>query len=66
MRFAIDAMFLDGENRVVRIYHGIKPWRVSAIVSGAKSVVEMQAGTCQKCAISVGALLEFKSADYAD
>jgi uncharacterized membrane protein (UPF0127 family) len=60
MRFAIDAAFLDKERRIVRIYHGIKPWRVSAIVGGAKSVLELPAGTCQKLAVSVGDLLEFR------
>jgi len=28
MRFAIDATFLDAEDRVVRVVKGIRPWRV--------------------------------------
>ena len=28
MRFAIDATFLDRENRVVRIVRNIRPWRL--------------------------------------
>ena len=60
MRFAIDAVFLDKEQRVLRIYHGIKPWRVSAIVGAAKSVLELPSGTCQKLAVNAGDRLEFR------
>jgi len=45
MRFPIDAVFLDRGLRVKRVCPGIKPWRVSPIVFGARSVVELPAGT---------------------
>lgn len=28
MRFAIDAIFLDGQNRVVKVVRAIRPWRL--------------------------------------
>lgn len=28
MRFAIDAVFLDGDDRVVKVVRGIRPWRL--------------------------------------
>lgn len=28
MRFAIDAVFLDGEGRVVRVARNVRPWRM--------------------------------------
>jgi uncharacterized membrane protein (UPF0127 family) len=45
MRFAIDVLFLDREGRVKRVLLELKPWRVSPIVFGARTVVELPAGT---------------------
>lgn len=44
MRFPIDVLFLDGENRVLRKVEGLRPWRLAGPVSGARSVVETRAG----------------------
>lgn len=43
MRFAIDAVFLDADDRVVRIVPELAPWRV-AFRRGARSVLEIAAG----------------------
>src|SRR5690606_831737 len=43
MRYAIDVAFVDGRGRVVRIIHGLRPWRW-ACCWRARSVVEMAAG----------------------
>src|SRR5437773_6221768 len=45
MRFAIDAVFVDRRLRVVRVYRGLRPWRIVPIVFGAHSVVELPSGT---------------------
>jgi uncharacterized protein len=45
MRFPLDVVFVDGEGRVVRILAGIRPWRASGIVRGAKTAIELPAGT---------------------
>jgi uncharacterized membrane protein (UPF0127 family) len=47
MRFPLDALFLDREKRVRRALPRIRPWRVSPIVFGARSCVELPAGTIQ-------------------
>jgi uncharacterized protein len=44
MRFAIDAVFLDRRLRIVRLYEGLRPWRVVPLVLRAHSVVELPAG----------------------
>lgn len=44
MRFAIDAVFLDKDLRVLRIIAGFKPWRFSPWVYGARGVLELPAG----------------------
>lgn len=45
MRFAIDVLFLDRAGRVKRVMLRLKPWRVSPIVFGARTTVELPAGT---------------------
>jgi len=59
MRFAIDAVFLDKEGRVVYIADSIKPWRISRIVRKAKRVIEMPSGTCQRTGTKPGDLVAF-------
>lgn len=43
MKFALDVVFLDGEDRVVRIVRGLAPWRIAS-ARGSSKVVEMTAG----------------------
>jgi uncharacterized membrane protein (UPF0127 family) len=45
MRFAIDVLFLDRSRVVKRVMLNLKPWRVSPLVFGARSIVELPAGT---------------------
>jgi uncharacterized membrane protein (UPF0127 family) len=53
MRFAIDAVFLDGEMRVVKVAEDLKPWRMAG-ARGAKSVVELAAGEAARRGVTVG------------
>ena len=53
MRFAIDAVFLDREHRVVKIAADLRPWRVAG-ARRAKSVLEIPAGEAARSGLSVG------------
>ena len=44
MRFAIDIVFLDRQDRVIKINRNLKPWRVSSMVFGARRALELGAG----------------------
>ncbi len=46
MSFAVDALFLDRSQRVVKLRRRLGRWRVVPIVFGANSVVELPAGAC--------------------
>ncbi|MCX5712493.1 MAG: DUF192 domain-containing protein [Candidatus Omnitrophica bacterium] len=59
MRFAIDCLFLDKDNCVVRFIPAIKPFRVSPIIFRAKTIVEFSAGAINPASISVGDLITF-------
>ena len=58
MRFAIDAVFMDADGVVLRIYPGIKPWRVTRVVRKAKSCLEIPAGVTAQVGLSVGDRLQ--------
>ena len=47
MRFAIDVVFVDRNNRVIRLYHSLKPWRISGIFPRAAFCIELPARTLQ-------------------
>ena len=53
MRFAIDAVFLDRERRVIRIVENLRPWR-TASCRGAKEVVELAAGEASRRGLAIG------------
>lgn len=44
MRFAIDAVFIDGDGRVVRVARRVRPWTGLAAARGARAVIELPAG----------------------
>ena len=53
MRFPIDVVFLDKEHRVVGIDAALPPWRTTRR-RGAKVVVELAAGECERRGLQVG------------
>ena len=60
MAFAIDVLFLDKDNLVVKILHNVSPFRISGIYLKAQSVVELPAGTIQATSTSIGDVLLFE------
>ncbi|MEI7529342.1 MAG: DUF192 domain-containing protein [Elusimicrobiota bacterium] len=59
MRFAIDAVFLDKDLKVLRVLEHFRPWRFSPWVRGARGVLELPAGRAAG-RIRPGDLLEFR------
>ncbi|MEQ8259081.1 MAG: DUF192 domain-containing protein [Alcanivorax sp.] len=62
MRFAIDAVFIDGRDRVVRLRTGLKPWRI-ATVWRACSVLELPAGGAATLGIKENSHVQIVSSD---
>lgn len=44
VRFALDVVFIDRKNRVVKVIRGFKPWRMTRIYFTAVKVLELPAG----------------------
>jgi uncharacterized protein len=57
MRFPIDVVFLDRELRVLALTTNLKPWRAAAR-RGARAVLELPAGECERRDIRPGERLE--------
>jgi uncharacterized membrane protein (UPF0127 family) len=60
MRFPIDAVFLDGEQRVVKVVAGLRPWRTAA-ARGARTVVELPAGEAERRGVRTGDKLSWEA-----
>lgn len=61
MRFAIDAVFLDREDRVLRVASHLRPWRLAGC-KGAKAVVELPAGECERVGLAPGDVVRVRPA----
>ena len=53
MRFPIDVVFIDPEQVVIRIEHGLRPFK-TASCRGAREIVELAAGECERRQLEVG------------
>lgn len=54
MKFAIDAVFLDRNNRVIAVIPDLSPSRVSRVYRCAASVIELPAGTLALTPLAIG------------
>jgi uncharacterized membrane protein (UPF0127 family) len=61
MKFAIDAVFLDGSGRVVRVLSDLRPWRATRFHRHAAQVVELPAGTVARTGTREGDQLTFET-----
>jgi uncharacterized protein len=59
MRYPIDVLFLDSDNRVIRFFEDLKPFRVTPFIRGAAKTVEMRSGTVRTCSLRTGDCLKF-------
>lgn len=58
MKFTIDVVFLDRENRVIKVIHELKPNRITPVFWKAASVIELPAGIAALAALSPGDMIE--------
>ena len=59
MQFTIDCVFLDRRKRIVKIVRNLKPWRVAGAWR-AHSVLELPAGSADRCGLAIGDQLVFR------
>lgn len=54
MRFPLDIVHADAKGTILRIVHGIKPWRLGPMVRKCRMVIELPAGTATRTGTQVG------------
>ena len=59
MRFPIDAVFLDGDRRVLRVASGLPPWR-GAGAKHSRAVLELAAGEAARVGLVAGDVLRLE------
>ena len=63
MRFSIDVLFIDHQNRVIAKELDLKPWAISKKQPKAVAVIEAAAGVFLDEKVCIGDLLEFEKVD---
>ena len=59
MRFPIDVVFLERDRKIVRIFHGLRPWRVAG-ARKAVAALELPAGAAAASRLQEGDVLRFE------
>lgn len=59
MKYSIDVVFIDINDRVVAVIKDLHPFRFSPYIRKAFSVLELKAGTADKASIKIGDLIDF-------
>lgn len=62
MRFAIDAIFVDDQDRVVGLVESVRPFFLSPIFFRSRYVIELAVGTVERTKTSLGDQLERSNA----
>ncbi len=63
MRFAIDAIALDSEMKVIGLYRDLRAWRIAATKEGTRSVLELPAGHIDASGIALGEMISLNLRD---
>jgi uncharacterized membrane protein (UPF0127 family) len=61
MKFAIDLVYLDRQNKVRKVRHAVSPWRLSACLT-AHSILELPSGTASQTGTQPGDQLSIEPA----
>jgi uncharacterized membrane protein (UPF0127 family) len=59
MRFPIDAVFLDGDRRVLKVASAVRPWRAAA-AKRSREVLELAAGEAARVGLVPGDVLRLE------
>jgi len=65
MHFPIDVVFIDAEQVVMRVERGLRPFRTASF-RGAREIVELPAGECERRGLDAGDRIAWASRTVAD
>ena len=58
MRFPLDVVFIDKNKKVLKVYEGLKPWRIAGCMRACLTL-ELALGTIKRASIQAKDTLEF-------
>jgi uncharacterized membrane protein (UPF0127 family) len=61
MRFPIDVVYVDRAGQVIKVVSHLKPFRMSGVLRGRCSVIELPSGTIASTGTAPGDQLSFES-----
>ena len=62
MRFSIDIVFLDKNNKVIRICEAVRPWKIVFCLSSALAI-ELPAHRAKERSLEIGDILEITASE---
>jgi uncharacterized protein len=65
MRFPIDVIGLDKNMRVIKLWNGLVPWRVTSVSLQLRSVIELSTGRIAECGVQLGDVIRISNAGSA-
>ena len=61
MRFPLDLVFIDRENKVVSVHRRVRPWKIVFGGRGAVAVIELPPGAIDFSGTEKGHIIDFRS-----
>ncbi len=53
MRFAVDVIFLDKNNKILALFTGLGPFRITPFIKGADKVLELRKGSIKNSGLEI-------------
>ena len=60
MKFSIDVIFIDKNDKILYVLEDFKPWRISKIVLGSKYVLELPPKTIKNTLTTIGDIIKIQ------
>ncbi|MTI70610.1 MAG: DUF192 domain-containing protein [Firmicutes bacterium] len=57
MKFSIDVLFVNENDKVIKIIENLRPWQVTKVVKNSKYVVELSKGKVKKTKTDIGNII---------
>ena len=60
MRFAVDVIFLDKNNKISALFTGLSPFRITPFIKGADKALELRKSSIKNSELKLGDMLLFE------
>jgi uncharacterized membrane protein (UPF0127 family) len=60
MRFAVDVIFLDKNNKILALFTGLAPFRITPFIKGADKALELRKSSIKNLGLKLGEIFLFE------